>query len=86
MPPGLCQHPENNLCVADLLQGGPNQWESLQGRLDEHRRWLLQKEVRKRDRTHTDPFKPGPKERGPEHKQSGALAHSEVRRILLKSK
>ena len=45
MPPGLCQHPENNLCVADLLQGGPNQWESLQGRLDEHRRWLLQKEV-----------------------------------------
>ena len=52
MPPGLCQHPENNLCVADLLQGGPNQWESLQGRLDEHRRWLLQKEVRERSHTY----------------------------------
>ena len=42
---GLRQHIGNNLCFPDLLPGCTNQWGSLQGRLDEYRRGLLQKEV-----------------------------------------
>ena len=46
MPAGLCQHPRHNLRVTDLLRGCTNQWQSLPSRMDEHWRWLLQKEKR----------------------------------------
>ena len=46
VPIGLCEHPRYNLCVSDLLRGCSNQWRSLQIRLGEYQRWVLQKEER----------------------------------------
>ena len=44
MSPGVCEHPWHHLCVTDLLRGDSHPWQSLPQWLDEHRRWLLQKE------------------------------------------
>ena len=49
VPSGICQHIGNNLRIPDLLRGCAHQWGSMQGRVDEHRRWLLQKEVSNKD-------------------------------------
>ena len=46
MSAGLCQHPWHNLRITDLLRGGTYQWQGLPSGLDEHWRWLLQKEKR----------------------------------------
>ena len=46
MSAGLCQHPWHNLRITDLLRGGTHQWQGLPSGLDEHWRWLLQKEKR----------------------------------------
>ena len=46
MPSGLSEHPRHNLRLTDLLRGRSHQRQSLQGGMDEHRRWLLQEEER----------------------------------------
>ena len=46
MPSGLREHPRHYLRIPDLLRGRSHQRQSLQGRVDEHRRWLLQEEER----------------------------------------
>ena len=44
MPSGLREHPRHYLRLHDLLRGRSHQRQSLQGGVDEHRRWLLQEE------------------------------------------
>ena len=46
MPSGLREHPRHYLRLPDLLRGRSHQRQSLQGGVDEHRRWLLQEEER----------------------------------------
>ena len=46
MPSGLREHPRHYLRLPDLLRGRSHQRQSLQGGMDEHRRWLLQEEER----------------------------------------
>ena len=46
MPSGLREHPRHYQRLPDLLRGRSHQWQSLQGGVDEHRRWLLQEEER----------------------------------------
>ena len=43
---GLREHPRQYLTLSDLLRGRSHQRQSLQGGVDEHRRWLLQEEER----------------------------------------